>query len=242
MTTVVGVALARARAAVTIISREIPQKEIGSSVFKRGEARCRTRLFTMKKGEVFVDAEQVSKNLLLACHEMTNHGTSDPNLISAVGILEAPPLGTEASESFMEFLRLHTVVDYELGRSLGKRLTSHTIGSVRHSLGISGLRGIEGKKKMADMFRHSVSDVTDCSSSGGHQVMAESWGVAKLLDKQTQLTNFRDTNPSVIDAIREEVRRRRIFRDTTSGVKQEVIEDLLNAEVDKILMKRLSLT
>jgi hypothetical protein len=231
---ILGVTVSRHRAAYTFISRPVIGMDTNSKLILQKPVTC-TRIINRIKGkpeeDPFCVMTAIRSTLLLP--KINSH---EP--VNGAGILGLPSLTADSSQEALCLVKFHAVVAHELRREFGKPVNEISIASVRSELGLGSSTGAEAKRNLFERFQGEVVDHDASSTNSVHQAMAESWGVAYVLQRRRILNEIKTLFPETPARIAAEVSKRRVFRDR-GDIKDEVVEELINSEVDKILLKRL---
>lgn len=232
---VLGVTLSRNRAAYTIISLPVVEMDKQSKLIVIEKPKVCTRTISRLKGKpeedpfCFMSAIRSSLGL---------PGMNSSMPVRDAGILGLPSISSDSSADAINLLKFHAVIAHELRREFGIPVNEIPIASVRRELGLGSSNGSDAKRKLVECFQLEVSDRDSSSTNNVHQTMAESWGVAHVLQRRQLIKEIRTRFPEAPERVANEVRNRKVFRDR-GNAKDEVIHELINSEVDKILLKRL---
>ena len=238
--TVVGVTFTRLRTAFTIISRCPILPTEGAESLIVPKPHIVTRLVHHRRNNLDDEADLILTNITSSLDSLQNPSDGTASYTPTIGALSLPPIDRDSSSSDLELFKLHTIVSHQLRRTFRSTVSEIPIGAVRFGLGISSNKGSDSKRDLIALFKNSSADHVESSTSSGHQSMAESWGVAKVLDRKKILCDARDSLPGLLESIRKEVLKKKIFRDSDK-IKKDILSELVDTEVNKILMRRLGL-
>ena len=245
---VVGVTVGRLRAAYTLIRR--PRITVPSDVKSRPvipEREVLTRLVPLQSisteahPDTIVDAIRTSVESSYSIDTCTTPEYND----LFCGLLDPPPLTSPEQWSrgtSLALIRLHAIVAHELRRQFRVPVNHISIGTARMSLGIAEGSAGDAKRGMVAQFKETVVDRDESSTGSGFQTMAESWAVATALERTRLISELRNSFPDLVQRARNEVNHRKLFQKSdVNKLKDSVMSDLVEAEVDKLLIKRFSL-
>lgn len=237
--TSLGLTFGRLRTAFTVISRDLSPKLQESATMVVPEAQVLTKLVPHSRHDIDHDAEAILNSVISTFNSLQSVDRPYRNSL-VIGFLGLPPLESSNSSSEIDLFKLHTIVAHEMRKHFKTSVSDVSIGAVRFNLGIHSPKGGEVKKKLIESFKSSGSEHDAQSTSSCYQTMSESWGVATLMDKQCVLAFLRSSFPDSINRINIEVKKKKIFRDSLT-VKPGVLTELVDAEVNQILLKRVGL-
>jgi hypothetical protein len=240
MACALGVVLTRGRAAVTLMARGSSRSPPESANTLLQKPRTVSRLIPFSKADLDTEADFISNAIAKEYRDFIGPSECIGSDASVVGFLESPILNGDSRTSDIELLKLQAITSHELRRLFGQPAAPISLASIRNSIGSKGLSSKDHKRSLIELFMRSVNDRSECSTQLAKQIMAESWGAASVIYRQLVLDNFRSSFPDKLEKIREEVSRRKVFRDSKLA-KKDVLDDILNSEVDKILHRRLGL-
>jgi hypothetical protein len=128
-------------------------------------------------------------------------------------------------------------------------VTDVTIQQLRNYLGIKTSVAADTKRIINDLYKSSGCVYDIPGTTTGLQCLSESWAVARLVNRMQSLLEIRALDPELIDKTRNMImNNRKIFDVTrlsqgkkTSEDLSSVINDILEQEVDKALVRRFNL-
>jgi len=235
---VVGLTLNRLRSAFTVITRESLSSIHSTETPLIGKPQFVTRLVQHGRRDIDDDSNRILDSVSATIESLNLDSGASKVAEFRLGILAPPP--SDWSDSDIEFFKFHTIVSHQLRQRFRTKVSEIPIGAIRFNLGISSSKSCDSKKKLIDMFKSSSVDHDNASTTSGYQTMAESWGVARVLDKKRVLNEVYERNPLLIDRIRSEVSKKKIFRDS-SNLKTDILSELVDSQIETILSKRLGL-
>lgn len=246
---VLGVTVSRLRAAYTSIARpRLVSIDMERNPITIPPAVIHTKLVSFQnvpadsQPDTFIEAIRLGLKLF----DTESKLLSDEALnVSAVGLLDTPPLPAHAGSgrgTSLDLIKLHAIVSHEIRKEFRLPVSSFSIGSARFALGISDATASDAKRGMIAQFKEAVLNRDDTSTVSGYQAMAESWSVSVALERARLLSELKHLFPGMVERARVDVSRRKVFQKSdVVKVKDSVISQLVDAEVDKLLIKRFNL-
>lgn len=231
---VIGVAIGRLRSGITFINRkrivqpdrqerkELPSPDIVSRMVGHNNVPLH--------GLPDVILDRILK-------ESEARGT--PISEATVGLLSLPFSESGDCSKKLELVRLHGILDHELRKLCKLPIQTVTIGTARVVLGITERISSSAKRRMIEIFKLKVENRDECVTNSGYQSMAESFSVAMELERHRVVQEIREVWPDVVNGSRKDVMHRNLFqRSTAMKIKESVFEELVEAEVNRQLVKR----
>lgn len=187
MTAVVGLALGRLRSSYTIITR-LPfannsQSDLLHKANIYSNASAASRLVLHSK-----DDAEVASTRVLNCirSSLADRGISESSVAFGL-LLETPSQLRVKNPKLSKLLELVSAEFPVVG---------YSFQDVRMGMGIKCSRFPEARATLRDMFTEVVLDRDDCGLNTGVCLMSESWGVARLADRQQALGEIRSLTSS----------------------------------------------
>ena len=180
-----------------------------------------------------------SKLIIQEVASLVDHGSSDELMI---GILKTPPISSRdgyISESDLQNLKLHAVVSHEVHRNFGIIPLAVTIHEARSVSPSSEAEIRSTKQNLIRCFNDNVKEKPESTTSSSSQVMSEAWGVAMFLERNRLLREMREIWPDLVERMKSEVSRRKLYANNeATKIHPEILDELVNSEVNKSLRKR----
>ena len=229
--TILGLVLGRTRVALTLVHRE-PLRAIETLGDRAPEIRDAVRSSYHNYGntsfeylpEIVMDT--IKSSLI---PPQAEHGPIKTAMLS---------FSDHGNEKNLDSLKLLAIVQHELRKQFGESPSELSIQQVRRSLGISSASASIARNELMRRFLDSDTIRPETPTRSVLQLLSESWGVAQFLHRRTLLEDIRSTSPDLIAQIRSDLLKTRKLFAPSEFTKQDVINDLLDQEVDKILVKR----
>lgn len=231
---ILSLAFGRTRTGVAVIRTEEALESVGKA--------CSTVSEKLSSRAMLVYHSEIPRrNLCDYIFERIGESLLDGGALSpsqGLGIL-IPDL--RVSENNVETIRLHAVIQHELHRRFGHWPVDVSIQQIRRSLGISSPSSAANKRDLIHHFKSSGCVFENPQTNSGLQLLSESWGVGRHLIGLHRLKEMRSSSPDVIEKIRNELLSNRKLFSPSIHSNTEVINDLLDQEIDKLLVKRFNL-
>ena len=158
--------------------------------------------------------------------------------VARIGLLSSE---SRLSEGTLDTIRLHAIIQHELRKQFVQSPVDVSIQQVRRTLGLSSSGSSGNKRGLIEQFKNSDCIFENPQTNSGLQLLSESWGVAQHINRIHQVADIRSSSPDLIEKFRNELlSNRKLFAPSTHS-NAEVINDILEQEVDKLLVKRFHL-
>lgn len=145
------------------------------------------------------------------------------------------------SESNIHEIRLHAILSHEIRKQFNETPVEVSIQQVRRSLGISSASSSNARRELNKLFKESGCVFEDPQTNSGLQMLSESWGVAHHLHRNHRVKEMKTSSPELIEKLRREILSNRKLFAPSIYSDASVINDLVNQEIDKLLVKRFNL-
>lgn len=145
------------------------------------------------------------------------------------------------SERNIDEIRLHAILSHELRKQFNVTPVEVSIQQVRRSFGISSPSSSNARRELNKLFKESGCVFEDPQTNSGLQMLSESWGVAQHLHRIHRMKEMKTSSPDLIEKLRREIQSNRKLFAPSIYSEATVINDLVNQEIDKLLVKRFNL-
>ena len=232
MTTTLGVVLGRSRTALTIIRRK---KLFSGSASSSDNAKIDLSSKTFLLPHRNLRFEELPDSLLNDLKEHLSDACKAAEFCHSALLSCAP---SRISEKNIDEIRLHAIIQHELRKQLPNSPLEVSIQQVRQSLGSVSTRSSDARRDLIQRFKLSGTVFDDPQTVSGLQILSESWGVAQYLNKKIMLDELKSGSPDLVSKLRSELLNKKKLFSSSAGSDAVVINELLDQEVDKILVKR----
>jgi len=250
--TVFGLVIGRLRTGITVIRR--PSLSTNGGIFQipdPGSYLEQAKLFHHLGIPLDKQPNEILgfvKQFLFSASELSS------SIYGGILQIRAGGPGQRVSQKDADLLRLHGIVSHELSRDFIP--SSVSIQQVRNVMCITTNVASDSKRVLMESFKSSTKcQYENPETNTGIQCLSESWAVAKFMDRQRILSEIRTVSPDTVDRIRKTILNNKKIFDTSRISKSlttdhrlkrgedlsTVINDVLEHEIDKALVKRFNL-